>query len=536
LQQLLAVWSGLDVRRKAIVAISTVAMFATVLSLSRMATTPQMQLLYSGLESSAAGDVVAVLEQRGVAYEIRGGSILVDQNQRDALRMTLAAEGLPANGAAGYELLDNLSGFGTTSQMFDAAYWRAKEGELARTILASPHVRAARVHIANTGGQPFRRNQKTTAAVTATPSSGAMSPAQANALRHLVASAVAGLEPGDVSVIDGSSGIVVAADDSQTGFNGAAGDRAEMLRANVERLLAARMGPGKAVVEVSVETQTDRESIIERTFDPESRVAISTETEERSTDATDQGGANVTVASNLAEEGSPAGRNSSSTNSETRERVNYEVSETQREVVRGPGAIQRISVAVLLDGVRSIAADGSEQWAPLPPEQLDALRELVASAVGLNEARGDVITLKSMPFQLPPAAGTEAISPGLLSAFKMDPTTLVPLGVLALVALILGLFVVRPILTSRPNALPALPPVDAADSALAPANGISGEIEFEDRNLPDLSVVSDAGTANALAQPDADPVSRLRLLIDERRDETVEILRNWIEDEHEEPA
>ncbi|MBP6737991.1 MAG: flagellar M-ring protein FliF, partial [Rhodobacteraceae bacterium] len=155
-QNLLAIWNGLDAKRRGIVAGATVAVFVAVLLLSRMATTPGMALLYSGLEGAAAGEVIAALEQRAVPHEVRGSSIWVDDSQRDSLRMVLAAEGLPANSGTGYELLDGLSGFGTTSQMFDAAYWRAKEGELARTVLANPQIRAARVHIGQGSNQPFQ--------------------------------------------------------------------------------------------------------------------------------------------------------------------------------------------------------------------------------------------------------------------------------------------------------------------------------------------------------------------------------------------
>ena len=114
---------------------------AAVLGLARMAAQPSMALLYAGLEPGPAGEVIEALEARGVQIQVEGGSILVPATERDALRMTLAAEGLPTNSTKGYELLDGLSGFGTTSQMFDAAYWRAKEGELARTILSSPSIR-----------------------------------------------------------------------------------------------------------------------------------------------------------------------------------------------------------------------------------------------------------------------------------------------------------------------------------------------------------------------------------------------------------
>ena len=151
MQQILIVWTSLAPSRRIIVALATVVMFSAVLMLARIASTPGMSLLFAGLESGPAGEIVSALEQRGVRYDVRGGSIFVDAARRDELRMTLASEGLPSGSAKGYELLDGLSGFGTTSRMFDAAYWRAKEGELARTIVSHSSISSARVHIASTG-------------------------------------------------------------------------------------------------------------------------------------------------------------------------------------------------------------------------------------------------------------------------------------------------------------------------------------------------------------------------------------------------
>ncbi|MBU2359152.1 MAG: flagellar M-ring protein FliF, partial [Alphaproteobacteria bacterium] len=105
-------------------------MFLAVLLVARSASQRDLTLLFGGLDPAAAGEVITALDQRGAIYEVRGGAIYVESNQRDLLRMSLAGEGLPAIGAQGYELLDGLSGFGTTSQMFDATYWRAREGEL----------------------------------------------------------------------------------------------------------------------------------------------------------------------------------------------------------------------------------------------------------------------------------------------------------------------------------------------------------------------------------------------------------------------
>lgn len=122
MQHLLSLWNALTPQRRIVIGAATVAMFAAILLLARVATTPGMALLYAGLEPDSAGDVVTALEQDGIAHEVRGDSIYVDIRHRDRARMTIAAEGLPATSARGYELLDELSGFGTTAQMFDAAY------------------------------------------------------------------------------------------------------------------------------------------------------------------------------------------------------------------------------------------------------------------------------------------------------------------------------------------------------------------------------------------------------------------------------
>ncbi len=531
LQNVFTLWSSLDLRRRIVVVGATLAMFAAVLGLSRMAAAPDMVLLYAELEPGAAGEVIAALDQRGVPYEVSGDSILVDAVQRDGLRMALAAEGLPAVGGGGYELLDQLSGFGTTSQMFDAAYWRAKEGELAWTLLAMPEIRAARVHIASGPTRAFQSETDASASVTLTTTTGSLTEAQARAIRHLVASAVAGMRADSVQIIDTVGGLIGGEEDAEFA-SGQAADRAAAIKGNVERLLAARVGAGKAVVEVAVSLVSERESFTERKFDPQGRVAISSESEERTGSSTEPGG-DVTVASNLPEGDAEAGEQGRSQSSETRERVNYEVSETQREVLRTPGDIRRLTVAVMVDGVASVAADGTRTWEPRSEEELATLRELVASAVGLDEARGDVLTLKTLEFQeLPLAEGTEAASP-LLPAFgPLDLMGMIQTAILAVVALVLGLFVIRPILASSARALPATEMPLALPPAFEMSGALDGEVEpafpmpafgSAMADMPDLSAVEE------------DPASRLRRLIEERQAESIEILRNWMETE-EEPA
>ena len=337
MQSLSTVWAALDAQRRVFVIVATIAVFSAVILLARGAGTKDMSLLFGGLEARAAGDVIAALDQRGIPYDVRGGAIYVPTAQRDTLRMGLASEGLPTNGSQGYELLDSLSGFSTTSQMFDAAYWRAKEGELARTILASPHVRAARVHISTSATRPFQRDQAPTAAVTVTTAGGSLSTPHIKALQYLVGSAVPGLSPQDVAIIDDSGGLMSDVDGRVPNPNG--DDRAAALRLRAERLLAARVGAGNAVVELSLDTVMETEAITERRVDPDSRIAISTDVTESAGTSSDSRGGDVTVASNLpdGDAGGAAGSSANET-SESRTLTNYEISETERQVMRAPGA------------------------------------------------------------------------------------------------------------------------------------------------------------------------------------------------------
>ena len=552
MQQLSVLWTTMDTRRKAMLVGGLAALIAIVVILGRVAATPGMTLLYSGLDASAAGEVVAALEARGVAHEVRGEAIYVDQSERDALRMALAGEGLPANGAAGYELLDGLQGFGTTAQMFDAAYWRAKEGELARTILSSPMVRAARVHIANASDEPFATRAEVTASVTLRPAAGGIPESFARAMRFMVASSVPGLHPANVTVIDADSGDVIGSEIAD-GASTAAEQRAEFLRANIERLLTARVGPGNAMVEVNVDLISERETILERRIDPASRVVIATDSEERSNTSQNAAGGSVTVASNLPDGAAGGGDGQSSEQgTETRERVNYDVSEVQREVQAGPERVRRISVAVLVNGVPGVNAAGAEVVEPRDEEELEALDALVRSAIGFDAERGDQVTIRSMAFELPAELTADGVGgAGLFSA--LDVAQILRATLLAVVALAIVFGVIRPALAATPApaaeaaGLPAPAAGGLPDLGGAPLGADNGD-DFDFGGLPGLpgldtggapawdgEIITAGGGGGGGGGSDGpeDPVERLRRLIQEREAETVEILRSWMEEDEE---
>ncbi len=567
---LLEVWNGMDGRRRGLLIGGIAALLIVLVILTRIASQPSYTLLYSGLDPAAAGEVVEAVSARGVAHRVEGDSILVDSAERDALRLALASEGLPANGPQGYELLDSLSGFGTTSQMFDAAYWRAKEGELSRTIIASPAIRAARVHIANPSSDPFQPAREVTASVAIRPAAGGLAPGHAQALRYLVASSVPGLSPENVTVVDADSGQIMGAQDQMTPAADAA-SRAEQLRTNIERLLAARVGPGNAVVQVAVELEMARETVLERVIDPDSRVIVATETEELDNTSRDGANAGVTVASNLPEGEGASGEGSSAQTTESRERVTFDLSELQRETEREPGAIRRITVAVLLNGIEETGANGVTETVPRPETEVSALTDLVRSAVGYDESRGDVVTVQSMAFDA--NAITDLTEPGLADRFNIDVGRIVQTVLLAAVALGIVFGLLRPMLAGaqQPSDDPLnLPPLESsaglpapiADSPFDPSEipmAIDPTFASAPEVIPEMGSIEAAGPrapenigdafdralpmmmAGAVSEETAqnlnsmDPVERLRLLIQEREEETVQILRNWMNEEDEAP-
>ena len=448
---------------------------------------------------------------------MRGDSIWVPQESRDQLRMALAGDGLPSSGSAGYEILDGMSGFGTTSQMFDAAYWRAKEGELARTILALPNVKTARVHLAVPAGRGYKREANASASVTLTTNGTAVSQAQSRALRYLVSSGVPGMSADSVTVIDSERGVIPATDDAM-GEN-----RAADMKRNVERILEPHVGVGNVIVELNLDLVTEAELLTEQKFDPQERVLISQESEESSDQSSNSLNGAVSAASNLPEGQGDNGDSSRSARSENRQRSNFEVSRTTREIRRQPGDIRRLTVAVLVNGTAQTGAGGETTLMPRPNEELDALSELVASAVGLNEARGDQLTVKSLPFVALGEAGTGPASGGLVD--RLDLAGLLRLALIGLFALALAFVVLRPALRAR-NGNPELAALDSSGAAPALAAPTRAAAEIVEPNVtsaePEIDFVPLGDHGN-------DPVRRLKALMKDRQAESMKILSGWIE-------
>jgi flagellar M-ring protein FliF len=502
---------------------------------------PPMALLYGGLEPAVAGEVIRQLEELRVPHEVQGDAILVASAERDRVRMALAERGLPRQGQAGYELLDQLGRFGTTTDMFNAAYWRAKEGELARTIDWLSNVKDARVHLVAPTREPFSRTAvEPSASITVTTEDGApLSRRQAQAIRHLVALGVEGLRPERITVIDAVAGVVLGPEQDYgiASTQGQQTEREQILQAEIEGMLAAHVGHGRVRVSVAVELNSEAETVTERIFDPESQVAVhrdTTEIEESSSEA--QGADGVSVAGNLPGTGTAAGPADSaqSARTESRELMNFEVSEVRRERQRPAGSIKRISVAVLLGGAWEPSAAGPPTWRPQSEAEITALRNLVQSAIGFDEARGDKVTVETLPLQA--ASGTSAgdVAPGLL------PLLLGQLGYLAqalafiAVAFLAVWFVARPILAAQHPKAAAQPPALTAEHEPASLEGPRAD-PTGTRLLPGPHGTGAAGASLGQSPedhrtPHEQAVVALGHAVDRQPEDALGTLRHWLRD------
>ena len=246
------------------------------------ATHKPMVLLYSGLDAARAGEVIEELEKRGIKYDVRGEALFIPEPVRDELRLALARDGLPRQAIQGYELLDGVNGFSVTSEMYNASYFRAKEGELTRTILSMPGVEAARVHIgANLKSGFARRQSEQTASVTVS-THRPLSKPQAESIQYLVALAIAGLNPASVVVIDSGDGIIAGPNaQSSAVFPTSSLPEQRQLEQKVLQMLEARVGIGNARVSATIDVAREIRRSSEVRYDPESRIVRSRKTQDK---------------------------------------------------------------------------------------------------------------------------------------------------------------------------------------------------------------------------------------------------------------
>jgi flagellar M-ring protein FliF len=525
----------LGVTRIAAMAAVTAAMIGFFAFVILRVTSPQMTPLFTDLSVEDSAAIIKDLERQAVNYEVRneGAIIMVPRELVTRLRMKFAEGGLPKGGGVGYEIFDKSESLGTTSFVQNINSLRALEGELARTIRAIDRVQAARVHLVLPERPLFSRDKAEPSASIVLKVRGALEASQVRAIRHLVASAVNGLKPERVSIVDESGRLLAdGAGDDQTGTTADERQVAyeKRLRDQVEKIVSSVVGAGRAQVQLTADFDFNRITQTSDKFDPEGRVVRSTQTREEST-GTDDNQGQVTVGNELP------GANQNQQNPTPREQskkseeiVNYDISRmTETKVIEG-GRVNRISVAVLVDGIYGRNERGELVYQERSAAELDRIAALVRTAIGYDQKRGDQVEVVNLRFAEMPATPIPEPSGiwAMLQLTKDDIMRAIELGVMLILGIIVLLLVVRP-LVRRIITPDKPPPISPEDALLAQVVGVPQIGTEEPPIQPKPSATSKMiDIAQVQGQVHAQSVQKVGDLADKNPNETVAIVRQWL--------
>ncbi len=413
LAQLRGIWSQLGASQRLSVAAATFVLVAGLATLAFWSSHADYGLLYGGLADSEAAKVISALDDAKVPYKVGagGGSILVPQDKVYTMRMQLAGRGIPQGEGVGFEIFDKPN-FGISDFVQRANYVRAVQGELARTIGQINEVVSARVMIVLPENRLLLDKDKypTASVFVRVRGNAQLQPQSINSIRFLVANSVEGLKPNHVSVVDNLGNVLSenADDDSMAGLTStqlaARRNLEQYLARKAQDILEKALGPGQAIVRVSADINYDTQTHTEEKFDPEGQVIRTQTKNDEVTDSstTTAGSSPVGISANTSTSTNapPAAGTAPLNNSNNRKvtsTVAYEISKTTSSQMQSAGGIKRLTVAVTV--AAEMEGVGADRKAVVrTPDQLNKLRGIVASAIGVDNTRGDAITLEELPF------------------------------------------------------------------------------------------------------------------------------------------
>jgi flagellar M-ring protein FliF len=447
------------------------------------------------------------------------------------VRLSLAREGLPAGGNVGYEIFDRSESLTTTPFQQDMNRVRAMEGELARSISTLAGVRAARVHLVLPRREAFSRERGDAQASVMLTMQGAqrLDREAIQAVLHLVSTAVPGLRPQNVSIVD-SRGALLARGGQALSGPAAAASQEEMRRGHelrlarsVEEMLERSLGPGRVRAEATVDMDFDRVQITEERFDPDNQVARSQQSVQESSRGNEP--APTTVQNNL-----PGNENAPGSTQESRqeETTNFEIGRTTRSTTRDQPIIRRISIGVLVDGVWEPQASGPPQFRERSTEELARIATLVRSSVGFDERRGDRVEVVAMRFAEPPLP-VDSGERGFFDFVFTSSTVarIIESALFALVALVAILLLGRPavkrlVTLAKPAASGALAGAAGA-GAIAGSGGlpaVAGASAPDQDGMVTLAMVQ--------GQMRASSINQLQQLVESNPEQSLNVIRRWI--------
>ncbi|MBE0440262.1 MAG: flagellar M-ring protein FliF [Gammaproteobacteria bacterium] len=383
--------------------------------------TPSYQVLFSGMQAKETAEVVAVLQQSNIDYKLdpNSGAVLVPASELQSLRLRLAAEGLPRSSAQGMEMLNGDQGFGTSQFVERARYQRAMEEELSRSISEMYNVRSARVHLATPKQSVFIRDRKPpTASVVVNLYAGRnLERGQVEAITHMVASSVPDMSSTNVTVVDQKGRLLTKSDrdmgiamsDTQLQYTQKL-EQAYIRR--IEDILSPIVGLDGVRAQVVAEVDFTVTEQTNESYNPDTAVIRSEQVQEENRvgiagamgvpgallNQPPGGGVAPEVAGDNARQNGVATAPGSSSKHSTR---NFEVDRTISHTRVAPGAVRKLSVAVLVDERRTMNEDGSVESTPLTEAEMTRINALIMDAIGFSKARGDSLNIVNAPFVVP---------------------------------------------------------------------------------------------------------------------------------------
>lgn len=504
---------------------------------------PNMSVLFDNLDPGEANTIAAEIARDNIPVHIgeNGTSIAVPTEQVHQLRLRLADQGLPAGGEVGFGIFDEADGLGTTNFLQNVNLVRALEGELGRTIQSIDQVYRARVHLVLPQRELFSRESREPSASVVLKMRGAnrLGPEQVASVQHLVAGAVPGLKPGRITIIDDKGKLLSPGFQDGESFSAMAAQAEERTRSyeqrlarTVEELLEKTVGFGNVRAEVSAQIDTDRVSTQEEIFDPDGQVVRSTQTVEEAARTEESEQDPVTVGTALPDAAPNNGQAATATEDETRteETVNFEITKRTVNHVRTEGEVERLSVAVLINGVVGEDADGNPTYTPRSEDEMELLSTLVRGAIGFDQERGDTVEVINLRFADP----VEFEEP--LELFfglgKNDLLRLAEILVLSILGILVILLVVRPLVSRAFESIPSAQ--EAAGRLLADQTGAAAGLlgappgapapaEMEEEQFEELIDID-----RVEGRVKASSVKKVGEIVAKHPEEALSIIRAWM--------
>jgi flagellar M-ring protein FliF len=475
------------------------------------------QVLFRGLSPEDAGAVIAELKKKNIPYQIEGNGtvLLVPREQVHDLRLTFAGEGLPKGGSVGFELFDK-NDFRTTSFVQELNYKRALEGELSRTINRFQEVQSSKVFIVLPKQSLFVEASKPASASVQLELRSSLPPSRLAAIVHLVASAVEGLDPEQVTVVDTRGRVIFkgsSKEDAAALLNNIQIEykrRVESeIRSDVESMLEGVVGPGKAIVRVSAQIDFSKVTSNAEEYDPSAGAVRSRRDIEESSRSGENASASEQTLVDERRGVLPSGAGSQSAKAKKDSTTNYEINKITRAIVSPAGNIKRLSVAAVIDGTyaQEKAADGKtkKSYVARTGEELKKFENLVKGAMGYSEDREDLVSIMSMPFSNEALVEGEPESTslwkGVLEALASYKRTFVN----GFLVLLVFFTIVRPLIKS-------LGKVAVLQGPRAVENALTGEA------YPQIPAVGSLGP----------PKERVLAISKENPDKAYQLIKGWM--------